>query len=170
MTSEKTRSRRQEVLAALRALSTEIDGLDHVAAELFGLSPTDMRALDIVGLAGPISPTDLAERMAFTTGGITVVLDRLERAGYVRRIPHPRDRRRLVVEKTAQTAKREREVFGGMGRKTMRALGGYTDAELAVIQGFLDRMRELTAAHATELAQANTKERRRRTRRAPEGS
>ena len=170
MTSEKTRSRRQEVLAALRALSTEIDGLDHVAADLFGLSPTDMRALDIVGLAGPISPTDLAERMWFTTGGITAVLDRLEGAGYVRRIPHPRDRRRLVVEKTDQTAKREREVFGGIGRKTMEALGGYTDAELAVIQRFLDRMRELTAAQAVELAQPRTKERGRRARRVRGGT
>jgi DNA-binding MarR family transcriptional regulator len=170
MSSEKATPRPQDVLAGLRALSTEIDALDHVAAELFGLSPTDMRALDIVGLAGPISPTDLAERMGFTTGGITAVLDRLERAGYVRRIPHPGDRRRLVVEKTKQTAKREREVFAGISRKTMDALGSYTDDELAVIQAFLDRMRELTADHAGELAQTQMKERSRRSRRAREGT
>ena len=74
-----------QVADGLRARSTEIDRLDQAAADLFGLNRTDMRALDIVGRAGPLTPTDLARLLGFTTGGVTTVLDRLERAGYVRR-------------------------------------------------------------------------------------
>src|SRR5437867_11547322 len=95
--------RSQQVLAALRALTTEIDLLDQVAAERYGLSAADMRSLDVLGQLGPLSPTELARRVGFTTGGITTVIDRLERAGYVRRVADPGDRRRLLVETTAKT-------------------------------------------------------------------
>ena len=78
-----------QVAGGLRALSTEIDRLDQAAADRYGLNRTDMRALDILGRAGPLAPTALARLLGFTTGGITTVLDRLERAGYIRRRPDP---------------------------------------------------------------------------------
>ena len=96
-----------QVAGSLRALSTEIDRLDQAAADLYGLNRTDMRALDIVGRAGPLAPTALARLLGFTTGGVTTVLDRLERAGYVRRRPDPADRRRQVVEIIDVTAVRD---------------------------------------------------------------
>src|ERR1043166_5846990 len=96
----------RQVLSSLRALSTEIDRLDQAAADRYGLNRTDMRALDIVGRAGPLAPTALARALGFTTGGVTTVLDRLERAGYVRRRPDPGDRRRQLVETTEVTAVR----------------------------------------------------------------
>jgi DNA-binding MarR family transcriptional regulator len=149
--------RYQQVLAALRALSTEIDLLDHVAADRYGLNPTDMRSLDIVGQAGPLSPTALARRVGFTTGGITTVIDRLERAGYVRRVADPRDRRRLLIEPTTKTTERDREVFGGLARMTLESLDAYSESELAVIQRFLDRTREITARYAGNLATTDSK-------------
>jgi DNA-binding MarR family transcriptional regulator len=155
-----TRPHHQQVLAALRALSTEIDLLDHVAADRYGLNPTDMRTLDVVGQVGPLSPTELARRVGFTTGGITTVIDRLERAGYVRRVADPRDRRRLLIEKTARTAERDREVFGGLARMTLESLDAYSANELAVIQHFLEEIREITARYAEDLARNEAKTRR----------
>ena len=96
----------RQVAASLRALSTEIDRLDQVAADRYGLNRTDMRALDIVGQAGPLAPTALARQLGLTTGGVTTVLDRLERAGYIHRQPDPHDRRRQVVHATEATAGR----------------------------------------------------------------
>ena len=142
------------VAASLRALSTEIDRLDHAAAERYGLNRTDMRALDITGRAGPLAPTDLARLLGFTTGGVTTVLDRLERAGYVRRRPDPADRRRQVVEITEVTTARDQEVFGGLIRQTGDLLATYTDEQLKVIHGFLTRTRQLTAAYAGTLSGA----------------
>ena len=140
-----------QVTGSLRALSTEIDRLDQAAADLYGLNRTDMRALEIVGRAGPLTPTDLARLLGFTTGGVTTVLDRLERAGYVRRGADAADRRRLVVEVTAATAARDQEAFGDLIRQTGELLATYTEDQLAVIDDFLTRARQLTAAYASTL-------------------
>jgi DNA-binding MarR family transcriptional regulator len=140
-----------QVAGGLRALSTEIDRLDQAAADRYGLNRTDMRALDILGRVGPLAPTALARLLGFTTGGVTTVLDRLEQAGYVRRRPDPGDRRRQLVETTQATAARDEEVFGDLIRGTRDLLAGYTDDQLLVIRDFLDRVRQLTAAHADTL-------------------
>ena len=145
------RSLAGQVAGRLRALSTEIDRLDQAAADRYGLNRTDMRALDILGQAGPLAPTDLARQLGFTTGGVTTVLDRLERAGYIRRQPDPADRRRQVVQITEVTAARDREVFGDLIQQTSDMLATYTDDQLAVIRDFLDRTRQLTAAYADTL-------------------
>jgi len=141
-----------QVAASLRALSTEIDRLDQAAADRYGLNRTDMRALDITGRAGPLAPTELARLLGFTTGGVTTVLDRLERAGYIRRQPDPADRRRQVVQITDATAARDREVFGGLIRQTSDLLATYTDDQLTVIADFLHRTRQLTAGYADILS------------------
>jgi DNA-binding MarR family transcriptional regulator len=143
-----------QVTDSLRALSTEIDRLDQAAADRYGLNRTDMRALDIVGRAGPLAPTDLARLLGFTTGGVTTVLDRLERAGYVRRRPASGDRRRLVVEATETTADRDQEIFGGLIHQTSGLLTTYTVDQLLVIDDFLTRIRQLTAAYADALSSA----------------
>ena len=135
-----------QVNGSLRALSSEIDRLDQAAADQYGLNRTDMRALDIVGLAGPLAPTELARQLGFTTGGVTTVLDRLERAGYIIRRPASGDRRRIVVEATEAAAARDAEVFGGLIRQTSELLASYTDGQLEVIDDFLARVRQLTAA------------------------
>ena len=150
------RALRAQVVASLRALSTEIDRLDQAAADRYGLNRTDMRALDIVDRDGSTAPTDLARLLGFTTGGVTTVLDRLEHAGYVRRRPDPGDRRRQVVQATEATAARNAEVFGGLIRATSDLLAAYTDDQLGVIRDFLDRTRRLTAAYADTLSTGST--------------
>jgi DNA-binding MarR family transcriptional regulator len=140
-----------ETYAGLRALSTEIDRLDQAAADRFGVNRTDMRALDILGADGPLAPSSLAQRLGITTGGLTSVLDRLERAGYVQRRGDPTDRRRQVVEPTAATAAREREVFQGLIEVTTRFLNSYTDEQLRVIHDFLSRMGRLTSDYVETL-------------------
>src|ERR1700740_798874 len=130
-----------QVTGSLRALSTEMDRLDPAAADLYGLNRTDMRALEIVGRAGPLTPTDLARLLGFTTGGVTTVLDRLERADYIRRRPASGDRRRLLVEVTEATTARDAEVFGDLVRQTSDLLATYTDDQLLVIDDFLTGIR-----------------------------
>ena len=75
----------QEVIRELRALSSEMDGLDQAVADRFGLNRTDMRCVEILRRLGPMQPKDLAEAMGYTTGGITTVIDRLEESGHAMR-------------------------------------------------------------------------------------
>jgi DNA-binding MarR family transcriptional regulator len=142
------------VAAELRALSTEIDRLDQRAADRFGVNRTDLRALELLGAAGELAPTALAAALGFTTGGVTTVLDRLERAGYVRRRPDPSDRRKLVVEATPLLAVREGEIFGELLRATEALIASYSDAELATIADFLARSRAVIAGRESPRAAA----------------
>lgn len=141
----------EAVMAELRSLAAEIDRLDQTAADLYGLNRTDQRALDIVARQGGMTPTELADALRMTTGGITTVVDRLERAGYVRRRADAADRRRVALEPTEQTARRDDEVFGRLIGASEDVIGSYPAAERAVIHNFLVRIREAIALHADSL-------------------
>ena len=141
-----------DVITSLRELSSQLDRLDEAAATHYGLNRTDMRALDILGREGPLAPTALAHRVGFTTGGITTVIDRLERAGYVVRRPDASDRRRLLVEVTDATQQRDRVVFGGLLQLAETIATGYKDRELQTIRRFIDEIGHTTARYTATLS------------------
>jgi DNA-binding MarR family transcriptional regulator len=69
-----------------------------------GLSLGDYLVLGVVRRSpgGRSAPTAISDELGRTTGGMTLTLDRLEAAGWLRRSPDPNDRRRVVVELTAR--------------------------------------------------------------------
>ena len=73
---------------------------NRAAADLVGMNQTDWDCLDVLDWTGPIAAGDLAKRVGLTSGAITGVLDRLEKAGMARRVADPGDRRRVIVELT----------------------------------------------------------------------
>lgn len=148
--SEKNRPLVAAVLAALRDLGAEIDHLDEVAARRFQVNRTDLRCLEILTAAGALTPTDLAIALGLTTGGMTTVIDRLERAGYARRRPDPHDRRKIIVEATELLAAREAEIFGALLQAVEAMIASYPDAQLETIRDFLDRSRPVFRAQATK--------------------
>src|ERR1022692_1777614 len=68
-----------------------------IAAHL-GINATEWKCLGLLERQGPLPASRLAELSGFTTGAITGIVDRLERAGYVRREPHLTDRRSVIVQ------------------------------------------------------------------------
>jgi DNA-binding MarR family transcriptional regulator len=56
------------------------------------------------------SPGELGPALGLTTGGVTAMLIRLERLGYLRRIPHPDDGRKVIVEATDAVLQRTLEM------------------------------------------------------------
>ena len=62
-----------------------------------GLGAAEWKCLGVLDLEGPAPAGRLAAASGFTTGAITGIVDRLERAGYVRREAHPTDRRSVVI-------------------------------------------------------------------------
>ena len=88
---------------------------------------------------GPLSAGDLANLTGLTTGAITGVLNRLERAGYAKRVPNPKDRPNIWVE-PQNVAKFEQRMEGLLGslRERMRALSSrYSSDELASVLDFM---------------------------------
>ena len=67
----------------------------------YNLSPSARQVLAVVEGAGtPLEPSVIAERLLTTTGSMTSLLDTLEKRGLIRRLRHPDDRRKLLVELT----------------------------------------------------------------------
>jgi len=67
----------------------------------YGLSATARMALAVIeGAHEPLEPSVIAERLIITSGSMTSMLDTLERRGLVRRMPHPEDRRKLLIDVT----------------------------------------------------------------------
>jgi DNA-binding MarR family transcriptional regulator len=133
-----------EVLAAMRRLSTEIDGLDERAANHFGINRTDLQLIDVLRTKGPLNPTELAKAVGLTSGGLSIALERLERVGYVRRYQHPDDRRRVIVEASETLAPLEREMFATLQQQFQKLLRGYTREQLLTIKHYLEAAAEIT--------------------------
>ena len=144
------------VMKELRALSTVQDRLDQYAMHRFGINRTDLRALDLIGQAGVISPTVLAVALGMSTGATSTVLDRLEAAGYARREPDPDHRRRTLVRQTSRTEELGEAIFAPVIRGTVSEAAGYPDAALVSIAEFLSAHRALLNRYLTTVSPAAT--------------
>ena len=80
------------------ALSTAVVLYHEAIADRLGLSATEWKCLGLLRKSGPITAGRLAELTGLTTGAITGIVDRLERAGRARRASDPHDRRRVIIE------------------------------------------------------------------------
>ena len=90
--------------------------------------------------SGAATAGRLSELMGLTSGAVTRVIDRLEQAGYVRRIPDPADRRRVIVELVPEKMAAIQATMASSATRARPRSERYSDAELAVIDDFLTRM------------------------------
>ena len=148
MSNEQRRAALEGAIASeVRIAQNVTDAIDQLVAELFGVSRTDARCMDIIERRGRITAGELAREAGLSTGAVTALLDRLERVGAVRRVPDATDRRKVLVELTPETIRRTGEIFGPMAVDAHGLLGTYPDDALEVILDFLRRGRELSTRH-----------------------
>jgi DNA-binding MarR family transcriptional regulator len=121
--------------------------LHHAIASRSGINVTDMQCINLLQLRGPMTPGQLAEAMFLTTGGaITAVIDRLARAGMVRRRRDEADRRRVIVEATQDTPVRELAArFQPVADVYGELLETYSDEQLEVILDYLTRANDASS-------------------------
>jgi DNA-binding MarR family transcriptional regulator len=133
----------------VRANQRATDAVDELLAESLAINRTDARCMDILDQHGRMSAGDLAEASRLTTGAITAVIDRLERAGLARRVPDPSDRRRVLVEPTEKALEFANELMVEPMRRLYRPMAErYSDDDLRLILDFTRRGRELQERHA----------------------
>ncbi|MFD3326617.1 MarR family winged helix-turn-helix transcriptional regulator [Streptomyces sp. NPDC058701] len=127
----------------LRRVNGEMNALIHRFAGEHGLHATDIRALAaILDAPAPLTPGRLGQHLALTSGSVTACLDRLEKAGHVRRVRDSADRRvvHLHYEPTARALASEH--FRVLARATQRALERAGEADAAAALRFLDLLGE----------------------------
>src|SRR5918996_4743315 len=132
-----------QATAEIRSYQTAVDRFDEVAVGLLGINRTDGRCLDILEQHGPMTAGDLARAAGLTTGAMTTLLDRMERSGYLRRAPHPSDRRRVMVELTDKMRRRIHEIYAPVGEEGAELLGCLSDRQLELIADVMRTARQL---------------------------
>jgi len=141
-----------ELIREFRTSGNQDDAFDALAAQRLGVSESDLRCLNIVENAGGISAGELAVQAGLTAGAVTGVIDRLERAGYARRIPDPADRRRVTVEVTPAFYKAADRIWGPMAADWQSLLSRrFTIEELERVTAFLRATNELGRRHMDRL-------------------
>lgn len=110
------------------------------AAEKVGLGLTDMQMLHMLQLYGASTPGRLAAWTGLTSGGVTVALDRLEKAGYIRREPNPADRRSLLVTLLPIRLRKLAGMYGRVESETRCLLATLPQSDLDAVIRFFEAM------------------------------
>jgi DNA-binding MarR family transcriptional regulator len=145
--------RRQDLAAQItgplaRRYSTAAVLFHHAMAERLGLGPTDHKCLDLLLDRGPMTGSQLAAITGLTTGAVTGVVARLERAGFVSREPDPDDRRKQIVTPVQARIREAEHVFTSLRPAPDSLLEGFDTTELEVIAEFLTRGAEFNLQRA----------------------
>ncbi|GAA3993465.1 MarR family transcriptional regulator [Allokutzneria multivorans] len=126
-----------------RALSAATVMFHTAVADRMGLSVTDHKCLDLARRAeGPVTAGRIAELSGLSTGAVTGVIDRLERARFVRRVRDPHDRRKVLVEVLAKDAGEHAWMFQGLRDACEKAVQQHSAGEIEVIISYLTEMTE----------------------------
>ena len=142
----------QEILGWLvRRHSTATVLLHHAVAERLGLGPTDHKCLDLLRERGATTGSALAAITGLTSGAITGVVARLERAGYLRRGPDPYDRRKQILRPVPERMRDLQDIFDPIRDDAAALLEGFDTHQLAAIAEFLARSTDFAYRRAALL-------------------
>lgn len=147
----------EEVVTAIQLFVSEGGRLFGAFAAQQRLHPTDVHALLDVMLAeavgAPLTAGGLGAKLDMSSGAITALVDRLERAGHVTRARDAADRRKVLLHYSPAGKALAESFFEPLNARVAPLVGTYSQAELRMITRFLHEMSDAFAAHRTELAE-----------------
>jgi DNA-binding MarR family transcriptional regulator len=152
---------RRRLVADLNRAAREASGLgvmfgEAVAGRL-GLVQTALDCLGVVAERADVTAGTLATATGLTTGAVTGVIDRLEQAGFARRVRDPKDRRKVYVRATPQALRQAGTFYGPMGRAIDALAARYTDKEIALLVDYFARTRDVMLAEIARLKEPQTR-------------
>jgi DNA-binding MarR family transcriptional regulator len=138
---------RDQLLEALNwqsRISSVLFGLlNRSVAARIGLNSTDVEALGVLSVLGVTTPTQLAGMLGMGTGAVTQVIDRLEDAGYARRVREAKDRRSVSIELVPEKARQVGAFYSTLQHDAAQLTARYDDHDLALIVDYLTRANDI---------------------------
>lgn len=129
-----------QVFAAARDQGVSSVHFRNAIRQKLGLNVTDSECLSYLAAnGGTATPTELARYTSLTTGSTTAMLDRLENAGFITRMPNPSDRRGTLISLTKRYAHDTAPLVAGVQAAHQKLLAKYSPQELELIAGFLTK-------------------------------
>lgn len=126
----------QELEEAMRRSSAQGVMYGQAVANVAGIANSDMECMDILHLEGRVTAGRLAEVTGLTTGAITGVVDRLEKAGFVRRERDESDRRKVFISVIEEKAAEIGKLYVPMQQAMNKLWSSYSDEELRLLLRF----------------------------------
>jgi DNA-binding MarR family transcriptional regulator len=137
--------------AVFRAYQTSNDNFDQAIADRLGMNRTDMRCIDLIDQAGGMTAGELAKAAGLTTGAVTAVVDRLEKAGMAKRVADPADRRRVRIEVTPRLWELTAPLMMPFLEESQAILDDYSTEELERFTEFIQRVIDVQAKHTDRI-------------------
>ena len=138
------RSRGLAVLEALRAFGAAESALCRRSEGVLRMSENDVSAMRYLLRAAEqgrsVGPKELAEYLGIQSSSVTALVDRLERAGHIRREASPFDRRALIVVPVVPQDELERAILGEVRDELVAVAASMSPADARVVVDFLGRM------------------------------
>ncbi|HKZ15675.1 MAG TPA: MarR family transcriptional regulator [Solirubrobacterales bacterium] len=143
---------KQQLIAHLIAAFRDAGNLDgafeEAAAARLGIGAGDLRCLNAIENAGGLTAGELSREVGVTSGAVTGSVDRLEAAGFARRVADPADRRRVRIEVTPKFRDRAAGIWGPVAADWHRQLAArFTAAELETAIEFLELTNAIGRRH-----------------------
>lgn len=133
----------------LRDFSDQDVLFSQALADRLGINLTDFKCLSILERTGAVTAGKLAELTGLTSGAVTGLIDRLEKAGWARRVRDPNDRRHVIIEAASERRADFEALFSTSGRAMVELAEEFSDAQLGLLVDFFTRgagaLREETA-------------------------
>ncbi len=136
----------------LTRVSLLVEAFQHRCLDPFGLRFIDysvLRVLELVGEPHRMSPSELSEIVVRSSGGMTQILDRLERAGLVARTPDPADRRKVLVALTDEGMRTADAANARYAAERERLLADLSSDEVQRLDDAIHRLLEVMTADST---------------------
>lgn len=156
MTASPKRRLIEGLITAFRASGNQDSAFENLAADRLGVNRTDLHCLNAIENADGLTAGELAAEAGLSSGAVTGVVDRLERAGFARRVPDAADRRRVKIEVTPEFYACAERIWGPLAAEWEASLAdSFTAAELIRITEFLRLTNEVGKRHLDRLAEGS---------------
>ena len=127
----------EDIVTSFRDLGRRVVLYQHKIAEQLDVYNHDWTTIDMLSETGPITAGELGRRVGLTTGSVTALVDRLERAGYVKRERHPKDRRSIMIVPQYEDKSEVQHVYETLNQHMTELTNQYTAEQMETIQSFL---------------------------------
>ena len=132
-TDKKSDPKVYDLMWALRRFTRSSLLLQHSISQGMGLHVTDAECIDFLQEMGPSTAGALAKATGLTTGAITNVIDRLEKAGFVKRSADPADRRKVIVTLIPDKHSKAKQHYGRLAAQVEQLFRGYNEKQLSFL-------------------------------------
>jgi DNA-binding MarR family transcriptional regulator len=131
------------VFTRMQMLLRHLKQTRHAELAAHGLENYEYATLHFLGGCGPhhrATPSEIAAWQQMSPSGITGRLDALEKRGFIRRLPSPADRRKVIVELTEEGRQAWLRTFNPQTNEEAKVLAALGPDEQEQFNGMLRRM------------------------------